>query len=385
MFSTIGYLICVPFAWLLRLFYAITSSYGVSILLFTLVIKLVLLPFQLKSKQSMMRMSRMSGKMQEIQKKYANNQAKANEEIQKLYEEEGVNPMSGCLWSFLPLPIMIALYSIIRQPVTRFMMLSDTVLQDLVTKLTDAGADMSTILFYRNGEAVLTDGVPQLAANGQIVLVKTIAEQFPHLADGIDGWINVNYNFLGLDLAANPGSVLRPFVPTWAAIGLILIPILAGVSQFLLTRVTMSQQPQQDGAAASTSKSMMYTMPLFSVFLAFTFPAAVGLYWIAQSAFQCLQEAFLGKFFMKRLQEEEDARQAARDADRKRRMEEGRVQQEQRKAQQEDKPKLKQRQKAAQEAKSARAGRQTTNEEGRIGDRPYARGRSYQADRYDAL
>ena len=69
MFSTIGYLICVPFAWLLRLFYAITSSYGVSILLFTLVIKLVLLPFQLKSKQSMMRMSRMSGKMQEIQKK----------------------------------------------------------------------------------------------------------------------------------------------------------------------------------------------------------------------------------------------------------------------------------------------------------------------------
>ena len=80
-------------------------SYGVSLILFTLVIKLILLPFQMKSKKSMVRMSRMSGKMQEIQKKYANNQLKMQEEMQKFYQEEGFNPMSGCLWSFLPLPI----------------------------------------------------------------------------------------------------------------------------------------------------------------------------------------------------------------------------------------------------------------------------------------
>ena len=381
MFSTIGYLICIPFAWLLRLFYTLTGSYGLSILFFTVVLKLILLPFQLKSKQSMMRMSRMNGKMQEIQKKYANNNAKMNEEIQKLYAEEGVNPMSGCLWSFLPLPIMIALYSIIRQPVTRFMMLSTDVLQELVQKLTDAGADMSSILFYRGGEVVMTNGVPQLSGMGEIQLVKAITEQFPHLADGIDGWINLNFNFLGLDLAATPGSVIRPFVPSWASIGLILIPILAGASQFLLTRITMRQQPQQD-AAANASKSMMYTMPLFSVFLAFTFPAAVGLYWVAQSAFQAVQEFFLGNFFMKRLQAEEDAREAARAADRKRRMEEGRLQQEQRKAQPEAKPTLKQRQKAAQEAKDNK--KTVTSEQGRIGDRPYARGRAYQADRYDS-
>lgn len=76
MFSTIGYFICIPFSALLRLFYNLTGSYGVSLILFTLVIKLLLLPFQMKSKKSMIRMSRMSGKMQEIQKKYANNQAK---------------------------------------------------------------------------------------------------------------------------------------------------------------------------------------------------------------------------------------------------------------------------------------------------------------------
>ena len=120
MFATLGYWICVPFAWLVRVIYNLTGSYGLAIIFFTVILKLILLPFQLKSKKSMIRMSRMSGKMQEIQKKYANNQIKMNEEIQKLYEEEGVNPMSGCLWSFLPLPILIALYSIIRQPVNRF-------------------------------------------------------------------------------------------------------------------------------------------------------------------------------------------------------------------------------------------------------------------------
>ena len=109
MFSTLGYLICIPFAWLVRLFYNMTGSYGMAIILFTLVVKLIMLPFQIKSKKSMLRMNRLSGKMQEIQKKYANNQMKQQEEIQKLYAEEGVNPMSGCLWSFLPLPILIAL------------------------------------------------------------------------------------------------------------------------------------------------------------------------------------------------------------------------------------------------------------------------------------
>ena len=113
--------ICIPFAALLRLFYNLTGSYGVSLILFTLVIKLILLPFQMKSKKSMVRMSRMSGKMQEIQKKYANNQLKMQEEMQKFYQEEGFNPMSGCLWSFLPLPILMALYYIIREPIVYFM------------------------------------------------------------------------------------------------------------------------------------------------------------------------------------------------------------------------------------------------------------------------
>ena len=119
--AQLGYWICIPFAALLRLFYTLTGSYGISLILFTLVIKLILLPFQMKSKKSMVRMNRMTGLMQEIQKKYANNRVKMNEEIQKLYAEEGVSPMSGCLWSFLPMPILLALYYIIREPIVYFM------------------------------------------------------------------------------------------------------------------------------------------------------------------------------------------------------------------------------------------------------------------------
>ena len=144
--STIGYYICVPFAWLVRLFYNLTGSYGVALILFTLVIKLIMLPFQMKSKKSMLRMNRLSGQMKDIQKRYANNQVKMNEEMQKLYAEEGINPMSGCLWTMLPFPILIALYSIIRQPITHFMMLPKSALETLIQTATKAGVNMSNIV-----------------------------------------------------------------------------------------------------------------------------------------------------------------------------------------------------------------------------------------------
>lgn len=381
-FGTIGYFICIPFAALLRLFYNLTGSYGFAIILFTLAIKLILLPFQMKSKKSMVRMSRMSGKMKEIQKKYANNQAKMNEEMQKFYAEEGVNPMSGCLWSFLPLPILLALYSIIRQPITHFMMLGEDVVQKLVAAATAAGVDMSAIVQMKDGAAVVVDGVTQLSPYGQIGLAK-VASSMPELTSGIDGWINMNYNFLGLDLSATPWSVVSTFAISAAVIGMILIPLLAGGSQLLFSRITMKQQPGMDGPGAGTTKTMMYMMPLMSVYFAFIMPAALGVYWIAQSLISMVQEHIMGKFYNKKLEEEETARYEARQADRQRRIEEGRRQQE--KLRQEPAPKmtLKEKQRAAQEAKATKK-KITTSEAGRIGDRPYARGRSYKADRYDS-
>lgn len=382
--STIGYYICVPFAWLVRLFYNLTNSYGVALILFTLVIKLIMLPFQMKSKKSMMRMSRVSGQMQELQKRYAKNQAKLQEEMQKLYEEEGVNPMSGCLWSLIPFPILIALYSIIRQPITHFMMLSKDVLQTVVQSAADAGVNLTNIVMMdkATGTPALKDGLYQLASYGQINLVKAVQEMGLSTPEG---WFDMNYNFLGLDLTATPWEYVKRFTFTWAVIGVILIPILAGLSQFVFSKLTMKTQPQADAAGGASMKSMMYMMPLMSVYIAFIMPAALGVYWIAQSVFSLIQEAILNKTFSAKLSEEEEARFQARQADRQRRMEEARVQEQQRKQEEQKKKTLREKQQAAQAAKAVKAAKAATSttEAGRVGDRPYARGRAYKADRYD--
>ena len=382
--STIGYYICVPFAWLVRLFYNLTNSYGVALILFTLVIKLIMLPFQMKSKKSMMRMSRVSGQMQELQKRYAKNQAKLQEEMQKLYEEEGVNPMSGCLWSLIPFPILIALYSIIRQPITHFMMLSKDVLQTVVQSAADAGVNLTNIVMMdkATGTPVLKDGLYQLASYGQINLVKAVQEMGLSTPEG---WFDMNYNFLGLDLTATPWEYVKNFTFTRAVIGVILIPILAGLSQFVFSKLTMKTQPQADAAGGASMKSMMYMMPLMSVYIAFIMPAALGVYWIAQSVFSLIQEAILNKTFSAKLSEEEEARFQARQADRQRRMEEARVQEQQRKQEEQKKKTLREKQQAAQAAKAVKAAKAATSttEAGRVGDRPYARGRAYKADRYD--
>lgn len=194
--STIGYYICVPFAWVLRTFYELTGSYGWALVLFTIVVKLITLPFQMKSKKSMMRMNLFQPKVKEIQTKYANNPTRMNEEMQLLYTQEGVNPMSGCLWSFLPFPILIALYSIIRQPLSRFMMLS----KDVVTEITT----LATTLGY-NAELVRK-------GYEEIGLAKFISDNFADFSGKFDGLLNVNYNFLGLDLTVMPGGCVERFL-----------------------------------------------------------------------------------------------------------------------------------------------------------------------------
>ena len=121
----LGNLIKVPFGYLLDWLYQFTTNYGLSLILFAIIIKLVLLPASIKSKKSTMKMSRISPRVQALQEKYAGDQQKQNEAIQALYKEEGVSMGGGCLWSFLPLFILFPLYAVVRQPITY--MLHETV------------------------------------------------------------------------------------------------------------------------------------------------------------------------------------------------------------------------------------------------------------------
>lgn len=383
MFATIGYYICIPFAWLLRALYELTSSYGWALVLFTVVIKLIMLPFQMKSKKSMMRMSRFQPMIKEIQTRYKNNQVKMNEELQRLYAEEGVNPMSGCLWSFLPFPILIALYSIIRQPITRFMMLTTTAMQGVIDAVSAAGFDLAAIAMTANDGAVtVKDGLTQLQPYGQITLVKAAQELGVALPEG---WIHMDFSFLGTDLTMIPSDVIGQIgTGGWAVIGVLLIPIVSGALSFWQSKVSMAGNPaaaDPNDPTARSSRMMMWMMPIMSLWIGFTLPASLGVYWIANSVLMLVQEKVLNKYFKKSMAAEDEAREKARMEDRLRRMEEARVVQQQREA---EKKSLKEKQKAAQAAKAAKAekAKKATTENGRIGDRPYARGRSFNADHY---
>ena len=110
-------IITIPFGYLLDYLYRFTSNYGVALILFTVVVKLVLFPVQAKAKKSMMKMSRLTPKVQKLQEKFAGDQAKQNEAVQALYREEGVSMGGGCLWSLVPMLIIFPLYAVVRQPI----------------------------------------------------------------------------------------------------------------------------------------------------------------------------------------------------------------------------------------------------------------------------
>lgn len=360
MFSALGNIITVPFAALLRWLYAFTGSYGISIILFGLVVKLVVLPFQMKSKRSMVRMGRLSSKQQELQKQYANNKQKFNEELQKLYQEEGINPMGGCLWSFLPLFILIPLYSVIRLPITHFMGLSQEVC--------DALRETAMTLGYTPTMTGSSYG-----AYEQLGLSQFISQHWENFQGSYDGLINVNYSFLRLDLSKIPSEIIKEgFSFSWAFIGVMLIPIISAALSYVMSVVTMASNGQK---AQANMKAMNLMMPLMSLWIGFVMPAGLGIYWITNSVFAMIQEAILGKFYTKKITAEEEERAAKRDAARQLRMEEAKKRAAELKELEGKKPK-KQPQKSPEKKVS-------TNEAGRVGDRPYARGRSYKEDRYD--
>jgi YidC/Oxa1 family membrane protein insertase len=125
-------IITVPFGWLLNFLYQFTGNYGLSLILFAILVQIVLLPISAKSKKSMMKMTRLQPRLNAIKEKYANDQQKQQEAMMQLQKEEGVGMgCGGCLWSFVPLLILIPLYTIIREPLTNMLGASEEVKNEI--------------------------------------------------------------------------------------------------------------------------------------------------------------------------------------------------------------------------------------------------------------
>lgn len=367
-------IILTPFAWLLMLFYDFSQNYGIALILFALVIKLVLFPFNLKGKKSMIQMNLLSSKMQQLQKQYGKDRERYNLEIQKLYEKEKVNPMSGCLWSFIPIIFLMVLYGIIREPLTYLM---------------NVPADMI------NTVAEIT-GVANSGTYPQIAMLKAIAD--PAMLEQVKaalgesagaGLFSMNVEFLGINLANIPQlnfwSAEGGLV--WGNIGLFLLPLVSVGTSLLSMYVSMKTNQmnrggEQNDQMAKTNRTMMIFMPIMSLWIGFTVPAGLSIYWIAQYIFSIFQELICGRLLKKdyeRARAEAAERERQEKEDEKRRKEEARLER-QRRLEEEKKNRGKKKPKKAEPTEPG-----INKDDSRIGIRAYARGRAYDPNRFGGV
>lgn len=351
-------IILTPFAKLLLLFYNMTNSYGIALLLFALVVRIVLFPLFLKGRKSMMAMNGLADQQKFLQQKYGRDRERYSIELQKLYEKEGVKPSGGCLWSFLPLAVLIPLYGIVRKPLTNLLGMNE-----------DQFNAVSNLLY---GEVMDIN-------NGQLAMAQDVYLNYDRIVTSIPdlaGMPHVDFTFLGMNMAEIPHLMFWQQENVMMAFGLWLIPVISAVlsvvSMVLNNKINAYVMGTEKKSSDPTQRSMMVMMPLMSLWICFTLPAALGLYWIYSSLSAMLSEIVNIPFLRKFLKTE--AEKKVRRAEELKEMER---QERERKAQ--AKKKAQEENRRIQMERKLNKGVATASREGL---RTYARGRTYDPDRY---
>jgi len=394
-------IITVPFGWLLTQLYRFTENYGLALIIFGILVKLVLLPVTAKSKKSTMKMSRMQPRIKEIQQKYANDQQKQAQALQALYKEEGVSMLGGCLWGLVPLLILIPLYSVVRNPL-EYMLGFEVEQAELI---------VNTISKTVPG-LIVPNGYEQMVAAQHLPMfldeIRAAGIQVSEFAAQ-----GVNFSFLGIDLGAEP-AIFSGFTFSWAFIGLALMPILSAASQMLSVLISnklnnsvvtndrgvYDKETAENSQNAKTGKTMLWIMPLMSLWIGFSMPAAMSLYWLIQGVVGTVMDIFLTKHYRK-IYDAEDAIKLQHALEKEREeAEKERIRAERRAANPDgitentSKKKLQQAKKAEEEAAKAAAAKEYAIKKGLEqaeedkptvpGNRPYSRGRAYDPNRYNS-
>lgn len=294
-------IIYAPFAFLMRLFDSFTGSYALTLLLFTLLFKLVLLPLGIKQQKNQIRMAALRPKEAVIRKKYAGRtdratQQKMQQEILELQQKENVSPFGGCMPLLVQLGLIMVIYTIIRQPLTYICGLDNEELFALAKEFNwqdFSGKVITDIKNIANLDQIKAIATPNLEA-----LLPESAASLPNL------------NFFGLNLGIEPSDVLNGFknstevvgvgVPTLAdVLAYMIIPVacfLLQVASMKLTRKFTYQSPAaQDAQTGCSMKLMDWMMPLMSLYFCFTFSSAIGLYWIYSNILSFAQTVILSK------------------------------------------------------------------------------------------
>ena len=297
-----------PLGWILELCSKIVGgNYFFAILIFAVFVEIILLPFGINQQKKSIKQARLRPKEQAIRKKYSGRddrptQMKMNEEIQELYQKEGYNPLGGCLPLLIQFPLLIALFNVVYNPLKYICGLSDDAVNQIKLIVGDTTSRSSMGLLNKIKE------LPFEAFENVQGFTEDIYSNMPNL------------NVFGVfDLSLTPKDCMNvDAIKTVAGWLVLLIPVFTFVAYFLSMKINrkLMYQPMNDVNQAQTGCSnnfMDIVMPLFSVFLAFTYPAALGLYWIFKSLLGILKQFILSKAMPLPKFTEEDYKAAERE------------------------------------------------------------------------
>lgn len=399
-------IITVPFGWLLAQLYHLTNNYGVAMILFAILVQLILMPINAKSKKSMMKMSRLTPRIQDIQARYANDPQKQNEMMQKLYQDEGVSMGGGCVWSLIPMLILFPLFAVIRQPITYILLESQEITSQIISVIKTAAPDIFSSNSYYD-QVIAAQAIPQFA--------NELRAAIPGISEF--ALAGINFNFLGINLGMIPqfNVFSASWVWDWAHIGAFLIPMVSAGSQVLQMWISQKtndsvitdEKGVQDKETAKNSqqnqsmKVMMWTMPLMSLWIGFTVAAGLSLYWFVGGVVRMISDPIMTNHYRKIYDAEDAVRlQKAMEEDRIE-AEKERIRAERRAANPDgittntSKKKLQKQQRDQEQAEKAAAAKEYAARKGIVEDaqetdsclsgipsRPFCKGRNYDPNRY---
>ena len=399
-------IVTVPFGWLMGQLYQLTDNYGIAMILFAICVQMALLPLTAKSKQSMMKMSRIQPQMQEIQRRYANDQQKQSEALQKLQQDEGVSMGGSCLWSLIPMFILIPLFTVIREPITYILGCGSEVSAQIVELLRNLAPEaFGTNVAY--AQVTAAQLIPQYAAEIQALI--------PEIKETV--LAGINFDFLGINLGSVPTFAFWKWEAfDWATIGLFLIPLLSAGSQIVQTKIMQKQnnsvitdkngvqdeEMAKNSQANQTTQSMMLMMPLMSLMIGFSVSAGLSIYWFIGGVVRTIQDVILTARYRK-IYDAEDAIKLQRkmeldaiEAEKERIRAERRAANPEGQTQNTSKKKLQKAEAAKLAAEKAAAAREYNAKRGiveeeapqtealsGIPERPYCKGRAYDPNRYN--
>ncbi len=398
-------IITVPFGWLLSFLYNLLGNYGLAMVVFGIAVNLVLLPITAKGKRSTMKMSRIQPQLQDIQRRYASDQQKQAEAMQKLYKDEGVSMTGGCLWSFVPLFILLPIFTVIREPIRFILGTSPEVANQIVEIIQKAAPEFFGANTYY-AQVTAAHLIPQFATEIQAAIPEIEAAV-------LEG---VNFQFLGMNMGNIPSFSFWSWEAyNWATIGLFLLPLISMAFNFLQTKLMQKmndsvitdqngvhdEETAKNSQSAQSAKTMMFMMPLMSLWIGYSAPAGLSVYWLVSGVSRTIMDVIMTKRYRK-IYDAEDAERLKKamerdaiEAEKERVRAERRAANPEGQTQNTSKKKLQKAEAAKLAAEKAEAQREYNAKKGiveeevekkttlsGVADRPYCKGRAYDPDRY---